>query len=136
MEAPTVIISATIEQICTPGGGPGPPNPQFCEQLVLPPPSDFIIQVLAGNPIEPFLGSSEGTDITTETGSYEVILLDVPEQPELIEDAHYTMSFSEDCIGSIEPDETRTCTVTTVYEQGGTGATRELDARPHLTILS
>lgn len=124
MEAPTGIISVTIEQICKPGGVPGGGDPQFCEQLIFPPPSDFIIQVLAGNPTVPFSGSSEGTDEIIETGTYEVILLDVPEQPELIEDAHYTMSFSEDCIGSIGPDETRTCTITTVYEQGGTGATR------------
>jgi hypothetical protein len=120
----------TIEQICRPGGVPNP-DPQFCENLVFPSPSEFTIQVLAGNPSQPFSGSSQGTDTVLETGAYEVILLDVPEQPEFEEDAHYDMNLSKDYIGSIMTDEK-----TTIYEEGGTGATRELNARPHLTISS
>jgi hypothetical protein len=135
-EPPTGIVSVVVEQICRPGGVPGGGDPQFCERLVFPSPSEFTIQVLAGNPTSPFLGSSEGTDVITETGSYEVILLDVPQQPESIERAHYTLSFSDDCIGSIIAEEIKVCTIATVYEEGGTGGNRVLDARPHLEIVS
>lgn len=133
-EPPTGIVSVIVEQICRPGGVPGGGDPQFCEKLIFPSPSEFTIQVLAGNPTSPFLGSSEGTNIITETGAYEVILLDVPEQPEAVEEASYRLTFSEDCIGSIEPGDIRICTITTTYEQGVPSGCCILDARPHLTI--
>lgn len=79
-EPPTATVTVVIELICRPGGVPEP-DPQFCEKLILPPPSDFTIQVLAGNPIEPFFGSSEGTEVMIESGAYEVILLDAPSEP-------------------------------------------------------
>jgi hypothetical protein len=139
-EAPTGIINVVIEIVCQPGN-----QPQTCERLDFPIPSDFTAQVLAGNPTEPFLGSIEvtnvldqpvpgqpvGTKVAVETGSYEVILLFVP----IIEDAIYTTTFSQDCIGSIKSGETKFCTIQITIE-GGSGGSREVDTRPHLTILS
>jgi hypothetical protein len=75
-EPPTGMLSVVIEQVCRPDGVPSP-NPEFCDELILPPTSDFVIHVLSGNPTELFTGSS---DEVGETGAYEVILLSVPEQ--------------------------------------------------------
>jgi hypothetical protein len=93
VEIPTGIITVTVEQICRPGGVPSP-DPEFCEKLFLPPPSDFMIHVLSGNPTQPIPGTSVGTDMVIETGAYEVILLSVPPQPQSGV-AHYILSFSE-----------------------------------------
>lgn len=130
-EPPTGTLSVVVEISCSPAGG-APPG--FCEELVLPPPSDFTIQVLAGNPTEPFLGSSEGTEVRIESGAYEVILLDVPGRIFNPVTADRTWSFSDDCIGSIMPDETKTCTITNVYE-AGTQGTRPINVRPNLNLF-
>jgi Collagen triple helix repeat (20 copies) len=53
-EASEAILSVEVEVSCS--------QQQFCQTFILPPPSDFIIRVLAGNPTEPFVGSSEVTN--------------------------------------------------------------------------
>lgn len=125
-DPPTATISVVVETICKPLP---PGDPQFCEKLILPTPSDFTVQILAGNPTEPFLGSSEGTEVMIESGAYEVIVLDIPGTPQGPGNSLF-MSFSDDCIGSISPDETKICTVTNVYEEGRGGG--RLETRPHL----
>lgn len=57
-------MSVLIEQICRPGGVPSS-DPQFCEQLIFPPPPDFTIQVLAGIQLNHFWDHRNGTVITT-----------------------------------------------------------------------
>jgi hypothetical protein len=89
--------------------------------------SDFTIQVLAANPIEPFFGSLEGTKVPIESGAYEVILLDAPGRIFDPEPASNTWSFSDDC----HSDESKICTITTLYEQAGGGGG---PGRPNLSI--
>jgi hypothetical protein len=96
-------------------------------------PSDFTIQILAGNPIQPFLETSDGTEVTIESGAYEVIILDAPESILDPVPVSRTWGFSEDCIGSIVPNENKVCTITAVYEEGIPG-TQPIDARPNLSL--
>jgi hypothetical protein len=126
-EPPTATLTVLVEISCN-----DLYHTQFCERFILPPPSDFTIQVLAGNPTEPFFGSSEGTEVTIESGAYEVILLDAPGRIYDPETASNTWSFSDDCIGSIMPDESKICTITTVYEEGIAGG--PMPGRPNLSV--
>lgn len=129
-ELPIGTLTVVVKTICI------PPHsvPQSCEQFPLPSPSDFNLQVLAGNPIDPFIGSSEGTPLKIESGGYEVIVLNRP-------NTHvpfvytYNLLFSEECIGSLGTDETKTCTITNTYEVlvGSSGSQK--DPRPHLNPL-
>lgn len=130
-ETPTGTVSVIVEIICIGNLAPVP-----CEPFPVPSPLDIIIQVLAGNPTEPIQGSSEGTPITVESGSYEVIILDVPTlsqsaQPPNLDRIH----FSEDCIGSVEADETKTCTITVYYDVvGGLSKPNDINVRPNVDV--
>ena len=53
-----------------------------------------------------FLGFHAVTSVMIAPGVYEVVVLDISSKPVLPGNTHF-MSFSEDCIGSIDPDETR-----------------------------
>jgi hypothetical protein len=108
-------ISVVVEVVCT--GAVSCPS--------LPSSSDFNLQVLAGNPTDQFLGSSEGTLVTVETGAYEVIVQGVPGTP--VGSTYFGASFSNDCIGSIKPNETKTCTVMGVYQAGTVSALNDID---------
>jgi len=75
-------------------------------------PGDFTMQVSGSNVSEPsFPGSSSGTLVTLDAGSYTVSESGGP--------AGYTPSFSGDCnetgSGTIADNETQTCTVTNTY---------------------
>lgn len=129
IESPTATVFVVVDISCTEHIGS-----TFCEELMLPPPSDFTFQVLADNPTEPFSGSSDGTEVMIESGSYEVIVLDFPDKMNDPPAYIATWGFSDNCIGSINPDESKTCTITAVYDEGRIG-TRFLDARPNLGIL-
>jgi hypothetical protein len=74
--------------------------------------SDFTMHV-SGNHQSPdtFPGSETGTDVTLGFGSYQV----TEKIPNTIQDIHITELFSTDCSGVIHPDETKTCTVTNLY---------------------
>lgn len=85
--------------------------------------------MLAGNPIESFQGSSDGTAVVAESGAYEVIVLGIskPNEPHI-----YTLRFSENCIGSITADETKTCTITNTYEAGISTSSKTENTRPNV----
>jgi len=89
-------------------------------------PQDFMITVTGLNP-DPsqFGGSSSGTEVTLDPGSYEVtedfsgiegiVTEDDNGNPIsgiLINVLDGQITFSEDCSGSIELEETKTCTIT------------------------
>ena len=90
-------------------------------------PQDFIITVTGQNPNpSQFGGSSSGTEVTLEPGSYEVTedITGVDGKIYTEDDNGNTISgifvnvldgqiiLSEDCSGTIEAGETRTCTIT------------------------
>lgn len=127
-DPPTRIINVVIESICF--GAQIPPIP--CEPFPLPSPLDFTMQVLAGNPTEPFQGSSDGTSIAIEIGGYEVIVLDAPNTHVSGSIRFSDIDFSEDCIGSIESGETKICTILNTYEIGSFSEQEPKDARPNL----
>jgi YVTN family beta-propeller protein len=71
-------------------------------------PSDFTIKVDANNPTpSSFDGSSSGTSVTLEPGSYSVTENSLPE---------YTSSKSGECAGSLSAGETKQCTITNIYQ--------------------
>lgn len=132
-EPSTATLSVKVEIICM-----GNVAPVSCEPFPVPPPSDFTIQVLADNPTEPLQGSSEGTPVTIESGGYEVIILEAPTffqstQPPHLDRIH----FSEDCIGSIEDDDAKTCTITSTYDVvGGLSKPNAIYLRPNIDVRS
>ncbi|HYZ58865.1 MAG TPA: beta-propeller fold lactonase family protein [Nitrososphaeraceae archaeon] len=71
-------------------------------------PSDFTITVDGNNPTpSSFDGSSSGTSVTLEPGSYSVTENSLPE---------YTSSKSGECAGSLSAGETKQCTITNIYQ--------------------
>ena len=89
-------------------------------------PQDFIITVTGQNPNpSQFGGSSSGTEVTLEPGAYEVtedtsavdgkIVFEDddgnPIPPTTIDVFNGGITFSEDCSGTIEAGETKTCTI-------------------------
>ena len=70
-------------------------------------PSDFTITVDGNNP-DPssFEGSSSGTSVSLEPGSFSITESSLPE---------YTSSKSGDCAGSLSTGETKQCTITNIY---------------------
>jgi YVTN family beta-propeller protein len=71
-------------------------------------PSDFTITVDGNNPSpSSFDGSSSGTSVTLEPGSYSVSENRLPE---------YTSSKSGDCAGSLSIGETKQCTITNIFQ--------------------
>jgi YVTN family beta-propeller protein len=71
-------------------------------------PSDFTITVDGNNPTpSSFDGSSSGTSVTLEPGSYSVTENSLPE---------YSPSKSGDCAGSLSAGETKRCTITNIYQ--------------------
>ena len=71
-------------------------------------PSDFTITVDGNNPTpSSFDGSSSGTSVTLNPGSYSVSENSLPE---------YTSSKSGDCAGSLSAGETKQCTLTNIYK--------------------
>lgn len=70
-------------------------------------PSDFTITVDGNNPNpSSFDGSSSGTSVSLEPGSYSITESSLPE---------YTSSKSGDCAGSLSTGETKQCTITNIY---------------------
>jgi YVTN family beta-propeller protein len=70
-------------------------------------PSDFTIKVDSNNPKpSSFEGSSSGTSVSLEPGSYSITESSLPE---------YTSSKSGDCAGSLSTGETKQCTITNIY---------------------
>jgi YVTN family beta-propeller protein len=83
-----------IKQVVNDGGGEAEP-------------SDFTITVDGNNPTPPsFDGSSSGTSVSLEPGSYSTTESSLPE---------YTSSKSGDCAGSLSTGETKKCTITNTY---------------------
>jgi hypothetical protein len=74
--------------------------------------SDFIMHV-EGNHQSPdtFPGSETGTEVTLGFGSYRV----TERIPNTVIQQHTFTQFSQDCSGVIHPDETKTCTVTNIF---------------------
>jgi YVTN family beta-propeller protein len=71
-------------------------------------PSDFTITVDGNNPTpSSFDGSSSGTSVTLNPGSYSVTENSLPE---------YTSSKSGECTGSLSDSETKQCTITNIYQ--------------------
>ena len=71
-------------------------------------PSDFTITVDGNNPTPPsFDGSSSGTTVTLEPGTYSVTENPMPD---------YTSSSSNGCTGTVQAGETKQCTITNVYQ--------------------
>jgi YVTN family beta-propeller protein len=69
-------------------------------------PSDFTITVDGNNPNpSSFDGSSSGTSVSLEPGSYSITESSLPE---------YTSSKSGDCAGSLSTGETKQCTITNI----------------------
>ena len=129
IEPPTATLFVEVEVSCTEHV-----DPQFCQTFNLPTPSEFTFQVLAGNPTEPFLGSSERTMVTVESGANEVIVLEVPERRSNPEGSITSWGFSEDCIGSIKPNEIKTCNINAVYDEGRTQSV--VDGRPNMKVFN
>ena len=70
-------------------------------------PSDFTITIDGNNPTpSSFDGSSSGTSVSLEPGSYSITESSLPE---------YTSSKSGDCAGSLSTGETKQCTITNIY---------------------
>jgi YVTN family beta-propeller protein len=70
-------------------------------------PSDFTITVDGNNPNpSSFDGSSSGTSVSLEPGSYSITESSLPE---------YTSSKSGNCAGSLSTGETKQCTITNIY---------------------
>ncbi|MGC2563222.1 MAG: beta-propeller fold lactonase family protein [Nitrososphaeraceae archaeon] len=70
-------------------------------------PSDFTITIDGNNPNpSSFDGSSSGTSVSLEPGSYSITESSLPE---------YTSSKSGDCAGSLSTGETKQCTITNIY---------------------
>jgi large repetitive protein len=80
-------------------------------------PSDFTITVDGNNPTpSSFDGSSSGTTITINEGSYNV----TEEGPDISSDyvpGRYTPSYSSNCAGEIQSGDTVRCTITNKYNQ-------------------
>jgi YVTN family beta-propeller protein len=80
-------------------------------------PSDFTITIDGNNPTpSSFDGSSSGTTITINEGSYNV----TEEGPDISSDyipGRYTPSYSSNCAGEIQPGDTVRCTITNKYNQ-------------------
>jgi YVTN family beta-propeller protein len=80
-------------------------------------PSDFTITVDGNNPTpSSFDGSSSGTTVTINEGSYNV----TEEGPDISSDyvpGRYTPSYSSNCAGEIQPGDTVRCTITNKYNQ-------------------
>src|SRR5215203_1702037 len=79
-------------------------------------PSDFTITVNGNNPTpSSFAGSSSGTTITVNEGSYNVKEEEGPYiSPDYIP-GRYTPSYSSECAGTIQADETVSCTISNKY---------------------
>jgi hypothetical protein len=75
--------------------------------------SDFTIHV-SGNHQSPdtFPASETGTNVTLGFGSYQVTEETVPNA---LISQHTSTQFSKDCSGVIHPDETKTCTITNIF---------------------
>jgi YVTN family beta-propeller protein len=83
-------------------------------------PSDFTITVDGNNPTpSSFDGSSSGTSVTLEPGSYSVTENSLPE---------YTSSKSGQCAGSLSAGETKQCTITNIY--------RPIDKSAQLIVIN
>ena len=77
--------------------------------------SDYTIHINGYNQIpDTFTGSEEGTNVTLGFGSYSVS--ETPAPP--FKQHTVSSTFSEDCSGVIHPDETKTCTITNIYNPG------------------
>lgn len=71
----------------------------------------FEFEVTGNNPTPSrFAASESGTPVTLGSGSYRVA--------EISTGQGYTVSYSPDCSGTINPDETKTCTVTNTAHFG------------------
>jgi YVTN family beta-propeller protein len=79
-------------------------------------PSDFTITVSGNNPTpSSFAGSSSGTTITINEGSYNVKEEEGPYiSPDYVP-GRYTPSYSSECAGTIEAGETMSCTISNKY---------------------
>jgi YVTN family beta-propeller protein len=79
-------------------------------------PSDFTITVSGNNPTpSSFAGSSSGTTITVNEGSYNVKEEEGPYiSPDYVP-GRYTPSYSSECAGTIQAGETVSCTISNKY---------------------
>jgi YVTN family beta-propeller protein len=79
-------------------------------------PSDFTITINGNDPTpSSFAGSSSGTTITVNEGSYNVKEEEGPYiSPDYVP-GRYTPSYSSECTGTIQADETVTCTISNKY---------------------
>ena len=79
-------------------------------------PSDFTITVSGNNPTpSSFAGSSSGTTITVNEGSYNVKEEEGPYiSPDYVP-GRYTPSYSSECAGTIQAGETMSCTISNKY---------------------
>src|SRR5918994_2759781 len=79
-------------------------------------PSDFTITVNGNNPTpSSFAGSSSGTTITVNEGSYNVKEEEGPYiSPDYVP-GRYTPSYSSECTGTIQAGETVSCTISNKY---------------------
>lgn len=101
-----------------PGGGGGTSTLTVIKNVIndnggTSTPSDFIMSVTGTNvSSSTFPGSSAGTVVTLDSGSYSVDETNV---------SGYAKSLSADCSGNVGAGESRTCTITNNDEDGGTG---------------
>src|SRR5215213_1430803 len=79
-------------------------------------PSDFTITVSGNNPTpSSFAGSSSGTTITVNEGTYNVKEEEGPYTSTDYVPGRYTPSYSSECAGTIQAGETVSCTISNKY---------------------
>jgi uncharacterized repeat protein (TIGR01451 family) len=90
--------------------------------------NDFTMYVTANNVSDSsFVGSSIGTTVSLDAGSYIVSEDEIP---------GYTSSFSDDCSGSIALGESKTCTVTNTRDLGKIEVKKIIDEDGDITSTS